>query len=101
VLGLGEAVVDVVLGTRKFEGMGTEVFATLEHGLDLSWPPAIAAGISEVRAVVGQGGVDFVGNGSDKGSEEVRGDAPRRLLVQFGEGELSNRVQLRPPFRVQ
>src|SRR6266481_6530262 len=92
VSGLGEAVVDVVLGAGEFEGMSAEHLATLDHSLDLGWPPAIAAGIGEVRAVIGQDGVDFVGNGFDKGSEEVRSDAPRRLLMQLDEGELRSPV---------
>ena len=42
-LGLGEAMVDVGLGTGEFERMSAENLATLEHGLDLGWPPAITA----------------------------------------------------------
>ena len=90
--GLGEAVVDTVLGASEFEGVSAEDLTPLEHGVDLGRSPAIAARIGEVRAVVGQDGVDFVGNGFEKGSEEVRGDAPRRLLMQLGEGELRGSV---------
>ena len=55
-LGLGEAMVDVVLGAGEFEGMGAEDLVPLEHDLDLGGSPAIAAGLGEVRAIVGQDG---------------------------------------------
>src|ERR1700730_14048069 len=88
VLGLGEAMIDVVLRASEFEGVSAEDLVPLEHGLDLGRSPAIAAGLSEVGAIVGQDRVDFVGNGFDKGSEEVCSDAPGRLFMQLDEGEL-------------
>src|SRR5271169_5547346 len=57
VLGLGEAMVDVVLRTSEFESVSAEDLVPLEHGLDLGRSPAIAARLSEVRAVIGQDGV--------------------------------------------
>src|SRR6266567_388728 len=92
VLGLCETMVDVLLRASEFEGVSAEDLVPLQHSLDLDRSPAIAARLGEVRAIVGQDGVDFVGNGFDKGSEEVCGDPPRRLLVQLGEGELRGPV---------
>jgi len=92
VLGLGEAMIDVVLRASEFKGVRAEDLVPLEHGLDLGRSPAIAAGLGEVRSIVGQDDVDFVGNGFDKGSEEVCRNAPRRLLVQLGEGKLRSPV---------
>src|ERR1700679_131525 len=82
-LGLGEAVVDSILSAGKFEGMRTEEFAALEHGFDLDGSPTIAARLGEVRTVVGQDSVDFVGNGFEKGSEEIGRDPPCCLLMQL------------------
>ena len=38
-------------------------------------PPRIAGGIGELDAVVGEHGVDFVGNGRDQRLQEIRRDA--------------------------
>lgn len=87
-LGLGETMIDVVLRAGEFEGVREENLVPIKLGFDLGRSPAVAAGLGEVRTIVGQDGVDFIGNGFDKGSEEVCRDPPRRLLVQFDEGKL-------------
>ena len=62
------------------------------HRPDVLWRPAVAGGVSEVRAVVGQHGVDLVGDGRGEGPQEVGGDAAGGLLVQLDEGELGRAV---------
>jgi hypothetical protein len=42
----------------------------------------------ELRAVVGEHGVNAIGHGSDEGAQEVGCDAAGGPLVQLGEGEL-------------
>jgi hypothetical protein len=65
-LGLGEAMIDVGFGAGVFEGVGSEWLLASDQLLDLRWPPALATRIGEVKAVVGEYGVDFVGNSGDQ-----------------------------------
>lgn len=67
-LGLGEAMIDIVLSTSQLEGMSAEDFLPLDHPLDLGDIPASARRIGEVDAVIGENGVDFVRDRSDQGS---------------------------------
>jgi hypothetical protein len=64
-LGLGEAMIDIVLSAGQFENMSTEEFLAGHDRLDLCRSPACAAWIGEVDTIVGEHGMDFVGNGFD------------------------------------
>src|ERR1700722_17020848 len=68
--------------------MGEERLAVSDHLPDFCRGPGIASGIGEVGSVVGEDGVDPVGDGFDQAAQEVRGHAARHLLMQFDEGEL-------------
>jgi hypothetical protein len=48
--------------------------------------------VNELRAVVGQHGVDRVGHGGHQSAQEVRGDPAGCPLVQLSEGELARAV---------
>ena len=56
------------------------------------WGPGFAGGIGEVGAVVGEDGVDPVGDGLDQAAQEVCGRLARHLFVQLDEGELRGPV---------
>jgi len=87
-LGLGETVIDIVPGAGQLEGMSSEEFLAFKLGLNLSRSPTVAAGIGEVDAVVGEDRVDFVRNGFDEGSEEVRGHLRGGPLMKLSERKL-------------
>ena len=89
---LGEPVLDVELGAGELEGMAEEWLLVSQHLLDVPGRPAIASGLREVRAVVGEHGMDPVGDGCGEGAQEVAGDTARGLLLQLGEGELRGPV---------
>src|SRR6202521_1108564 len=76
-LGLGETMIDIVLRTGQFEGMGAEEFLPLDHCLYLGDAPASAAGIGKVDAIVGENNVDLIGDGLDQGSQKVCSHARR------------------------
>lgn len=80
--------VDLGLGADELESMGMEAFALLDRKPDLGDYRAGVAGGGEVGAVIGQHGVDPIGNGCDEIAEEIAGDMLRGLFVQFDEGEL-------------
>jgi hypothetical protein len=86
--GLGQAMTDVVAGARYFKGRSLEWLAALKHGFDIDDRPTLALGIGEVGPVVGQDGMDLVGDRFDEVQQEVGRDPPCGLLVQLGEGEL-------------
>jgi hypothetical protein len=71
VLGLGQAVVDVVLRTGELESMGAEGLAGLQGAFDVGCRRALVAGGGEVGAVVGQDGVNLVGNRLEQRAQEV------------------------------
>ena len=85
-LGLGEAMVDVGLGAGIFEGVSAEGLLTCDQLLDLRRRPTHAPGIGEVQTVVGEHGMDFVGNSGDQVQQELSRDGRCGLLVQLGEG---------------
>ena len=87
-LGLGQPMIDIIEGAGVFEGMGEEGFPVSDHVPDFCRGPCIASGIGEVGSVVGEDGVDPIGDGFDQAAQEVRGRAARHLLMQFDEGEL-------------
>jgi len=91
-LGLGQAMIDIVEGAGMFEGMREERLSLGAHVLDLGWGPGLAGGIGEVGSVVGEDGMDPVGDGLDEAAQEVGGDATRHFFMQFDEGELRGSV---------
>ena len=91
-LGLCQPVIDIVEGAGIFEGMRVEEPPVGDHLLDLGWGPGFAGGIGEVGPVVGEDGVDLVGDGGDQAAQEVCSRFARHLLVQFDEGELRGPV---------
>ena len=66
VLGPGEAVFDIVSGTGDGEGVCPEWLLACAHLLEIGHSPAVAAGIGEMCAVVGEHGVYLVGDGFEK-----------------------------------
>ena len=92
VIGFGQAVIDVVAGTGDFKGMSAEDFAALPSQPDVRGGGSGIAGRSEVSAIVGQDGVDFVGNSFDQCLQEVGGVTSRRALNQAGKSELGSAI---------
>ena len=65
---LGQAVLYVAPGAGKLKRVGAEELLASEHLLDLVGRPGVAAGLGEVRAVIGENRVNLVGNGRDQGA---------------------------------
>ena len=89
---LGQPVFDVELGAGELEGVAEERLVARQHLFDVLGRPAIAAGLGEVGAVVGEHGVDPVGHRRSEGAQEVAGDPARGFLVQLDEGELRSPI---------
>src|SRR3546814_19163219 len=77
--GFGEAVFDVEVGAGGLEGMAAEEDLFGPHLFDLGGRPGLAGRIGEVGAVIGQHGVDRVGNGG--GSARRKSPATRRVAL--------------------
>ena len=88
VLGFGEPVIDVVLGTGVLEGMRPDWLPAFQGLLDELCSGSCVAGRGEVDAVIGQDGVHLVGHGPDERTEEVARYSRCDLLVQLHVGEL-------------
>ena len=86
--GLGQAMVNIVLGTRILERMSPNRLTVLDRSFDLCGGRADISRRCEVRSVVGQHDMDLVRNGLDQGFEKVSCDTPGGLLVQLDEGKL-------------
>ena len=101
-IGLREPVLDVVLGTGVLEGMRPDRFPLVEClpdqwccGSDIAWRGELGApGSGPGRAIVGEHGVDLVGNSLNEVAQEVAGNAPGGALVQFRKGKLRCPVPL-------
>jgi hypothetical protein len=78
----------VQLGAGELERMAKEALVFRLHLLDITWRPAVAGGIGEVRPIVGEHGVDLIRHGGGQVTQEVTGDPTGGLLMQFDEGEL-------------
>jgi hypothetical protein len=50
--GLGQAMIDIIVGTGYVEGMSPEWFLSLDHGFDIGHGPTLTAWIGEVGTVV-------------------------------------------------
>jgi len=91
-LGLGQAMIDIVEGAGIFKGMREEGLSLGDHLLDLGWGPGLAGGVGEVGSVVGEDRVDSVGDSLDEAAQEVGGGATaspshavrRRRTSRFG-----------------
>ena len=82
--GLGKTMIDVVASTSHLEGRSPEWLAALKHAFDIGDRPTLALGIGEVGPIVGQHGMDLVGDRFDEVQQEVSRDPPCVLLVQLG-----------------
>ena len=80
--------IDIVLSAGVFEGVRPDGLPGVEGGLDVGGCRARIAWRGEVGSVVGEDGVDLVGDGGDQAAQEVSGGLARDLLVQFDDGEL-------------
>jgi hypothetical protein len=85
---LGQPVFDVEFGAGELEGVAEKRLLVGQHLLDVLGRPTITAGLDELRAVVGEHGMDPVWNGRGEGAQEVAGDLARGFLVHLGEGGL-------------
>ena len=70
--GLGQAMIDVVASARYFKGRSPEWLAALKHAFDIGDRPTLALGIGEVGPIVGQHGMDLVGDRFDEVQQEVQ-----------------------------
>ena len=92
-LGLGQAMIDIVLGAGVFEGVRPEeLLLSLQGGLDVPRSRARIARRGEVGSVVGEDGMDPVRDRGDQAAQEVPGGAARHLLVELDKGELRRSV---------
>ena len=78
---LGQTMCDVEIGAGRLEGVAAEEHLLGAHGLDLRRRPGVAGRLGKVGAVVGEHGVDLVGDGGSKGSEEIAGNPASGLLA--------------------
>ena len=83
---------NVELGAGELEGVTKERLVTRQHLSAVLRRPSIATRLGEVRAVIGEHGVDPVGNRRGESPEEVAGDAAHGLLVQLHKGALRGSV---------
>jgi len=56
-LGLGQAMIDVIAGAGQLEGVAAERLPTFDNVLDLCRAPTVTAGTGEVQAVAPTEGV--------------------------------------------
>jgi len=80
--------VDVVLGAGLFKSLREEGFPTNHSASDVGRRRDHVSQRGKVRAVIGQNGVDVVGDGLDQGAKEVTCDPHGGSLVQLNQGEL-------------
>ena len=92
VLGLCQPVVNIVEGAGVFEGMREEGLLVGDHVPDFGRGPGIGGGIGEVGPVVGEDGVNAIGDSLDEAAQEVRGHAARDFLMQFDDRELRGAI---------
>lgn len=90
--GRGQAMVDIGASAGELERMRPESAPLRQHLLDLRRRPSLAARIGEMRSVVGEHDVDFIGNGLDQREQEVGGNPGRGSLMQLDEGEFRSAV---------
>lgn len=85
--GFGRAVLDVVPGAGILEGMRRENVAVGDSLFDQRDSRPSGAGCGESDAVLGEQGVDLVGNGRDRPEQQLCGDSGGGFaVVVIGEG---------------
>lgn len=89
--GLGSSVLDVVSGAGVFEGMGAEEFSVGDGLPDERHSRAAGARLGELDAVVGEHGVDSVGDGCDQPQQELSRYGGSGLFMQCDEANLDVR----------
>lgn len=82
----------IELTAGELKGMSAEELLSRQHLPNVVQGLAVAVGLGEVRAVVGEDGMASVRNGCDQRPQKVSGDASRGFLVEFNEGELRGPV---------
>jgi hypothetical protein len=91
-LGLGQPVIDAVLGAGVFECMRPNELSSLQGGLDVRRRRARITWRGEVGSVVGEDGMDLVRDGGDQAAQEVSCGATRHFLMQLDKGGLRRSV---------
>lgn len=91
-LGLGQTVIDVVLGAGILEGVSPEALAIGHCLLDLRDGVAASARRREVDAIVGENGMDLVRHRLNEMQKEVGRGSGCRLLMRLDEGELRRSI---------
>ena len=86
-----EPMVDTVLGAREVKGVRPKALTGREHLPNLANTPA-ATWLRELKAVVGEHGVDPVRDVFKEPAEEVRRDPSGRAIVEFRKGELADPI---------
>ena len=87
-----QPVIDVAEHTGVFEGMGAEQLSSTHEFLDLRRAPCLAARIGEMGSIIGQDGVDLVGDRRRQTAQEIGCDAPAGARMELDEGELRGAV---------
>lgn len=82
-LDFGQPVLDAILPAPHIEHV---------RHVACRWSIGVAGWKGELDAVVGQNGVDFVGNGLDQGGKEGRCRCPASLSDQLHEGEFARAI---------
>ncbi len=99
---LGQAVIDVILGTGELERMRPEDLAPRDRLFDQRGGGADVARCGEVGSIVGEHGVDLVRHGRDQRPQEVPRHLPCGFLMPLGKGELAGAInghkQVEPAF---
>jgi hypothetical protein len=90
--GLGQAMIDIVLGAGEFEGVRPDRFSGVESCLDVRRSRTRVAWRGEVGSVVGEDRMDLVRDGGDQAAQEIPGGPARHLLMQLDESELRGSI---------
>ena len=90
-LWFGQAMIDVARGAGVLEGVCPDRLSGVDRRLDIGHGRAGVAGRGEVGAVIGEHRMHLVGHGGNEMTQEIRGGAPRDLLVQLDKGDLEVR----------
>src|ERR1700722_14021787 len=91
-LRLRQPMIDVVLGAGVFEGERPNELSSLQGGLDVRRRRTRIAWGGEMSSVVGEDGMDLVGDGGGQAAQEIPCSAARHLLVHLDKGELRRSV---------
>ena len=84
---LGEAMIDIVLRTSQLKSMRPDRLALVERLFDQRCRRRLVAWRGELSAVIGENGMDFVGNSVDQMAQEVTGNPPGGPFMQFDKGK--------------